>query len=584
MKTQGGQSLPWVDAAMSLVRQCVLERTALWSDFGSIFDALGKAAQRNPQGVARKIHKFVEDLKSAAAQLGGGALYEAKPRGDSAAREQVTYLLEHWIRLWTEAGGQEAKCVQFIALLHQQNILKSEEMSEVFLRLSVELCVDACMKTERDGEGFNYSVVDALGGMLVMLVKYGSADPQSVLSRVQYLNRILGIVARAVAAGAVEGPFDQRPFLRLLTNLLKDLNTTDPVVEANNLQVLGAFAAAFHALQPSAVPAFALAWLELVSHRSFMPALLLAKPAQKGWMLMHRILVALLIFLEPFLRRSQLPPAIRTLYKGTLRVLLVLLHDFPEFLCDYHFSFCDVIPPTCIQLRNLFLSAFPRTMRLPDPFTPNLKVDLLPEIAQHPRILSNIVASLGGLRVELDAYLKTQQPKAFLEWLPDRLRHDDRSYNVPAINSLVVYVGAQGIVHLANKALTHSPVMEVLLSLIGSLDAEGRYVLLNAIANQLRFPNQHTHYFSCVLLFLFAETTNEFVKEQITRCLLERLIVHRPHPWGLLITFIELIKNPRYNFWSHKFTHCAPEIEKVFESVARSCMGPGHVEEPPAAS
>ncbi|KAL8551751.1 hypothetical protein ACS0TY_000717 [Phlomoides rotata] len=27
------------------------------------------------------------------------------------------------------------------------------------------------------------------------------------------------------------------------------------------------------------------------------------------------------------------------LYKGTLRVLLVLLHDFPEFLCDYHFSF-----------------------------------------------------------------------------------------------------------------------------------------------------------------------------------------------------------------------------------------------------
>jgi CCR4-NOT transcription complex subunit 1 len=33
-----------------------------------------------------------------------------------------------------------------------------------------------------------------------------------------------------------------------------------------------------------------------------------------------------------------------------------------------------VIPPNCIQLRNLILSAFPRNMRLPDPFTPNLKV------------------------------------------------------------------------------------------------------------------------------------------------------------------------------------------------------------------
>jgi CCR4-NOT transcription complex subunit 1 len=45
------------------------------------------------------------------------------------------------------------------------------------------------------------------------------------------------------------------------------------------------------------------------------------------------------------------------------------------------------------------------------------------------------------------------------------------------------------------------------------------------------------------------------------RVLLERLIVNRPHPWGLLITFIELIKNPRYAFWSHDFTRCAPDIE-----------------------
>ena len=58
----------------------------------------------------------------------------------------------------------------------------------------------------------------------------------------------------------------------------------------------------------------------------------------------------------------------------------------------------------------------------------------------------------------------------------------------------------------------------------------------------------------------------------IFRVLLERLIVNRPHPWGLLITFIELIKNPTFKFWTHEFVHCAPEIQKLFESVARSCM------------
>lgn len=90
-----------------------------------------------------------------------------------------------------------------------------------------------------------------------------------------------------------------------------------------------------------------------------------------------------------------------------------------------------------------------------------------------------------------------------------------------------------------------------------------RYLFLNAIANQLRYPNSHTHYFSCCLLYLFAEANSEAVQEQITRMLLERLIVNRPHPWGLLITFIELIKNPVYKFWSHEFVHCAPEIEKL---------------------
>jgi CCR4-Not complex component, Not1 len=38
--------------------------------------------------------------------------------------------------------------------------------------------------------------------------------------------------------------------------------------------------------------------------------------------------------------------------QGTLRVLLVLLHDFPELLCEYHFALCDCVPPSCIQVRS----------------------------------------------------------------------------------------------------------------------------------------------------------------------------------------------------------------------------------------
>ena len=265
------------------------------------------------------------------------------------------------------------------------------------------------------------------------------------------------------------------------------------------------------------------------------------------------------------------------LYRGTLRVLLVLLHDFPEFLCDYHYSFCDVIPASCIQLRNLILSAFPRHMRLPDPFTPNLKVDLLPDINQSPNILSDYITVLkkGNLEQEVDEYMKSQTDKAkFLASLPSKLRlgrdeqQEDTNYNSSMMNALVFYVGVTGVTE--GIPVNQGSPIQIFQYLLNELDSEGRYLFLSAIANKLRYPNSHTHYFSCVILYLFAESTKEVVKEQITRVLLERLIVNRPHPWGLLITFIELIKNPRYSFWNHSFTRCATDIERLFESVSRS--------------
>nr|BAJ93503.1 predicted protein [Hordeum vulgare subsp. vulgare] len=304
--------------------------------------------------------------------------------------------------------------------------------------------------------------------------------------------------------------------------------------------------------------------------------------------------------MEPYLRTADLLEPVHLMYKGTMRVLLVLLHDFPEFLCDYHFSFCDVIPSSCIQMRNVILSAFPRNMRLPDPSTPNLKIDLLAEISVPPRIMSDVDGALKSkhMKTDVDEYLKRPEGSSFLSDLKQKLLLPQNEanvagtrYNVPLMNSLVLYIGIQAVQQLqVNKAnasaasgqqINHSTMdifqietaTEFFKYLVTNLDTEGRYLFLNAIANQLRYPNSHTHYFSFIILYLFAEATQEHIQEQVTRVLLERLIVNRPHPWGLLITFIELIKNPRYNFWNRSFTHCAPEIKQLFESVAKSCGG-----------
>ncbi|KAG0726559.1 CCR4-NOT transcription complex subunit 1 [Chionoecetes opilio] len=360
--------------------------------------------------------------------------------------------------------------------------------------------------------------------------------------------------------------------------------------------VLMAFTQTLHLLRPSKCPGFAYAWLEIVSHRVFIGRMLAITPQQKGWSMYSMLLADLFKFLAPFLRNAELAKPLTMLYKGTLRVLLVLLHDFPEFLCEYHYGFCDVIPPNCIQMRNLILSAFPRNMRLPDPFTPNLKVDMLPEITVSPKIHTTVANLIQpqDFKKNLDSYLKNRTPVTFLSdmrtYLQQVSSEPGMRYNMSVMNALVLYVGMQAIAQIHSKGLTpsmstiaHSAHMDIFQNLGVDLDTEGkdylpqfvlfsRYLFLNAIANQLRYPNSHTHYFSCTLLHLFAEANTEAIQEQITRVLLERLIVNRPHPWGLLITFIELIKNPSFKFWSHEFVKCAPEIEKLFESVARSCM------------
>ncbi|XP_057273755.1 CCR4-NOT transcription complex subunit 1-like isoform X14 [Pezoporus wallicus] len=514
-------------------------------------------------------------------------------------REKAEYLLREWVNLYhsAAAGRDSTKAFSaFVGQMHQQGILKTDDLITRFFRLCTEMCVEISYRAQAEQQhnpaanptmirAKCYHNLDAFVRLIALLVKH-SGEATNTVTKINLLNKVLGIVVGVLLQDhdVRQSEFQQLPYHRIFIMLLLELNAPEHVLETINFQTLTAFCNTFHILRPTKAPGFVYAWLELISHRIFIARMLAHTPQQKGWPMYAQLLIDLFKYLAPFLRNVELAKPMQILYKGTLRVLLVLLHDFPEFLCDYHYGFCDVIPPNCIQLRNLILSAFPRNMRLPDPFTPNLKVDMLSEINIAPRILTNFTGVMPPqFKKDLDSYLKTRSPVTFLSDLRSNLQVSNEPgnrYNIQLINALVLYVGTQAIAHIHNKGstpsmstITHSAHMDIFQNLAVDLDTEGRYLFLNAIANQLRYPNSHTHYFSCTMLYLFAEANTESIQEQITRVLLERLIVNRPHPWGLLITFIELIKNPAFKFWNHEFVHCAPEIEKLFQSVAQCCMG-----------
>lgn len=608
----GGRNIPWVEVALGFIRHCLAEGLAATYEFSKVFDIVSKMRPGNPT-IRKQLQKWLTDIRALAANReeqklkssGSAANQISTSQGGGsqqrdAVRDHVMVLLDKWLRVWN--SSHEQIFGQYLQLLHQYGVLKTEEAADRFFRLATEICIEACVRSansssdaiasqKEDGQAasIQYTVIDALSKLFLLLVRLADREASDVSVRINLLNRILNAIVRTLhddheskkqslqQLNPSVSTFDQRPYYRLFSNLMLDLGTADSKQDPNPsvLPLLQTYYQIYLALQPSKLPAFAFAWLQLVSHRSFMPHLLLAR-GQKGWPHMHRLLLALLHFMQPFLRSMQMNEPIRQLYKGTLKVLLVLLHDFPEFLCDYHLSFCEAIPHSCVQMRNLILSAFPRSMRLPDPFTPNLKVDLLPEISQPPRVLTDFMGILNerGIRQRIEAFLMhPNQKEDFMKFLLLTLSPPGGQLNAVLTTSVVMFVASHGISQQQQQRSKMSIALNIFQYLVEELSAEGRYHVLNVMVNQLRYPNSHTHYFSWVLLTLFQESTNELLQEQITRVLLERLIVHRPHPWGLLITFIELIKNPSYDFLNRSFTHCAPEIERVFQSVYRSCVG-----------
>lgn len=273
----------------------------------------------------------------------------------------------------------------------------------------------------------------------------------------------------------------------------------------------------------------------------------------------------------------------KDLYKGVLRILLILHHDFPEFVAENHFQFCNVIPAHCAQLRNLVLSAYPSSFhKLPDPFREGLKVERLEEMREAPKIAGDIVAPLqkANIKSAVDAALQNNTAiEAAIQSICEAI-YNPRSkdtglfltpinVDVVLVNALVLYIGQQAVSAAAAKGSTRaafedSPHTALLERLAKGLRPEGRYYLLSAMANQLRYPNSHTYYFSFAILQLFgvdySEQQDSDIRQQIIRVLLERLIVHRPHPWGLIITLQELLQNRSYTFFRLPFIQAAPEV------------------------
>ncbi|KAI8368213.1 CCR4-Not complex component, Not1-domain-containing protein [Radiomyces spectabilis] len=552
-----------MDFAADLLRICLLSHTPMTflEDHILTMINLRKLAENNE--ASPKVIALLEVLQQSVEQ----PYHDIKKDIDCL---RLRLLLAEWTRLSQHplAGESMYKTVAKKIL----EICNDDDNLCFFFRLCTETCVSRFLASKSLGASYQrraIQLMDAYGKLVAYLVRVGDQDDQGKMKLVIHSFSVVILVLAQHHES--RGPaFVQKPFMRLLTALYSELNKIrQPSLNAG---ILVAFSDALYTLQPLNFTGFAFSWLQLLSHRAFIPQLLVTGDPQ-GWTICRKLILALLKFLGPLLDKQALQKATKAFYQGTLRFLVVLLHDFPEFLCENYMAFAQVIPHSCIQLRNMVLSAFPRTMHLPDPFTLDLQMNQLLESKQDPALItSSYMDTLAQAHFvsKVDDYIRNAT-KAHDPFLADcvtliqRPSTEEEPYRPDMLGALVLYLGARCA--LLDVPLKENPAYRVYKNLLECLDVEGSYLLLSAMADHLRYPNSHTCFFSTVMVSLFEEMP-ESIKEKMTRVLLERLIVNRPHPWGLLATFITFIKDSK--FWNYEFVHCSPDIERLFDNVSRS--------------
>ena len=569
-----------------------LRPIALRSEFGFTLDALSKyvgdeSNEENKQAKLARDNLF--ELLDKSSLPSSNSLYV-----------QLGYVFAEWVKLLTHGEKSDSLQNQFIQGLLDTEILTNPEYFQVFFKAAIEISVTAFateheLRTRTQHE--TYLAVDTLAMLIVKI----SLLIDGKTTAMDYMKKIISIIMLELTNDheIAKNNWNERAYFRFFSSLLSEWSDASILDSSATAELDSTFypfiGDVLNSLQPIIYPGFTFAWTSLIAHRMLLPKLL-DLPDRLGYGTVVMLLTAILKFQMVYSKHAN-HDIINVIFKAVNRIFTGLVHDYPEFLVECHYQLVTAIPRSYVQLKNMVLSATPSNVSVPDPFTQGLKVERLPEINESPIIAYQPVEDLAkvGLKKPVDNFLRIPAPALMRSIYGGiKLNHpkevhdfgaDVTHYNVKLINALVLHVGISAVSErLPNNVRgfnTKSSQVALLVDLMNHGSLEFRFHLINAIANQLRYPNSHTHWFIGIILHFFSSNSiwgsspaKSTVQELITRVLLERRIVSKPHPWGLTIVFTELVKNDDYGFFELPFVkEASPELKNIFDALAVNVKG-----------
>lgn len=543
---------------------------ALYADFVRTLETAWAWISEEPSGVAGQRLK----TKLMGAGLPQPTQTDGDSQGTTFRQDQMEYVFEEWVHLCNNQNASDKATTLFIQQLQAKEVIRNKDDFFVFVRTAIDLSVDRFDHILHAGAiGDAYVMVDALAKLIGLFI---SMHDDASTSRASFLDSILVLVTLVLNHHHVKRGehMNQRVFFRLFSMLLHEVhNNSENVSEEEQRAMLLKFAARFNGLGPLHLPGFIFGWLSLVQHRIFLP-ILMQMPDNAGWEPYAELLVQLLDCLSEQLKSFSASHVAKEVYRATLKLLVVLQHDFPDFVAGNHVRLCASIPPHCTQLLNAVLSANPQQgfAKLSDGKE---------EIKIYQGLVSEAKENLqdGGLLNLVEQTLQSGPSEDVVAQIAHAMTQSDPKQttygyvpvaaNPHIIGAIVMYVGNHGAERLSQGSSTitvsgNEPEVSTLSLLVHELAPEARYYLIASMVNQLRFPSTLTEFFSQVLLHIFGKDLNDpeetDIRQEITRVLLERLVGFWPQPWGLMLTVLELVKNEKYMFFDLPFIKSTPEV------------------------
>ncbi|ORM39655.1 Replication factor C subunit 3 [Babesia sp. Xinjiang] len=335
------------------------------------------------------------------------------------------------------------------------------------------------------------------------------------------------------------------------------------------------FLLSLRSINPTRAPEFCFFWLKLLGHKSLLPGAILIP---RCWPHLATLFLEMTCFLHANSGLDNIG-----LFEGQYYDLVVsMCKDHPSFVVEHYFCFGG-----SARIERVASSCSLNPEIIPVGAL-SMPVDHIPAMVVSPTVSSLVVTLLvrHGLKSYIDAVLRTRTQTSRVSHVSsyrgdvDRLVRviDDMILRDPGqcttlMCCLSYYIGIEFPKSASDRDRLDEGRLYVYIELYRHLSMCGKHMLISSICRHLRYPNMHTHFFSCLIFWMYDElrsARDEVLRQIMLRVLLEHLLSPVECPWGVKLTVVELFRNPRYNLGGDSFKSIPSQTRSLIDAVAQS--------------